>query len=109
MHQPELDCPLADVQAEMLMKELSQDEARRRKELFHFGIPSKVLQSMINKPPIGTYYNIDIQETNWRGRNRLPQHLKRLMGEANMTFARGQHDETIRLCTEIIRQGELCA
>jgi general transcription factor 3C polypeptide 3 (transcription factor C subunit 4) len=73
-----------DVEAEMLMKELSRDEARRRRELFSFASPAKNSSSWV--------------------RNKLPQHLKRLMGEANMSFAKGQHEEAIRLCKEIIRQ-----
>ncbi|XP_062510734.1 general transcription factor 3C polypeptide 3-like [Corticium candelabrum] len=73
-----------EISADLLMKEISRDEARRRKELFNF--------------------NIKPQETYLHSRNKLPQHLKSLMGEANMSFARGQLDETIRLCTEIIRQ-----
>ena len=55
----------------------------------------------------GAYYDLNKQDSSLWVRNKLPQHLKRLMGEANMSFAKGQHEETIRLCTEIIRQGKI--
>lgn len=30
------------------------------------------------------------------------------MGEANIRFARGEHEEAILMCMEIIRQGAFC-
>ena len=35
----------------------------------------------------------------------LPKHLEGLMGEANMKFAKGEHEEAISMCSEIIRTG----
>ncbi|XP_070564397.1 general transcription factor 3C polypeptide 3-like isoform X2 [Ptychodera flava] len=37
-------------------------------------------------------------------RNRLPKALRGLMGEANLCFARGDHEDAIKMCMEIIRQ-----
>ncbi|KAI0230463.1 General transcription factor 3C polypeptide 3 [Lamellibrachia satsuma] len=36
-------------------------------------------------------------------RSKLPRSLQGLMGEANMKFARGETDEAIKMCMEIIR------
>lgn len=39
----------------------------------------------------------------------LPKHLEGLMGEANMKFAKGEYDEAISMCSELIRTGvDLC-
>ena len=35
----------------------------------------------------------------------LPKHLEGLMGEANMKFAKGEYEEAISMCSEIIRTG----
>ncbi|XP_078727217.1 general transcription factor 3C polypeptide 3 [Lampetra fluviatilis] len=40
-------------------------------------------------------------------RSKLPKVLRGLMGEANIRFARGEHEETIKMCMEIIRQAPL--
>uniref|UniRef100_S4R4R8 General transcription factor IIIC, polypeptide 3 n=1 Tax=Petromyzon marinus TaxID=7757 RepID=S4R4R8_PETMA len=40
-------------------------------------------------------------------RSKLPKALRGLMGEANIRFARGEHEETIKMCMEIIRQAPL--
>lgn len=37
---------------------------------------------------------------------KLPRHLQGLMGEANMKFARGETDEAIKMCMEVVRLGE---
>lgn len=42
-----------------------------------------------------------------RRRRRLPKHLKGLMGEANLRFARGDHEEAIKMCMEIVRSGKI--
>ena len=39
-------------------------------------------------------------------RSKLPRLLQGLMGEANMKFARGETDDAIKMCMEIIRLGE---
>lgn len=43
-----------------------------------------------------------------RPRSKLPRALRGLMGEANIRFARGEHEEAILMCMEIIRQGVSC-
>ncbi|XP_078494320.1 general transcription factor 3C polypeptide 3 [Ciona intestinalis] len=35
--------------------------------------------------------------------SRLPRELRGLMGEANLCYARGDHDDAIKMCMEIIR------
>ncbi|CAJ0938599.1 unnamed protein product [Ranitomeya imitator] len=40
-----------------------------------------------------------------RPRSKLPRALRGLMGEANIRFARGEAEEAILMCMEIIRQG----
>nr|XP_006117970.1 general transcription factor 3C polypeptide 3 [Pelodiscus sinensis] len=42
-----------------------------------------------------------------RPRSKLPRALRGLMGEANIRFARGEHEEAILMCMEIIRQAPL--
>uniref|UniRef100_UPI00358EFD87 general transcription factor 3C polypeptide 3 isoform X2 n=1 Tax=Myxine glutinosa TaxID=7769 RepID=UPI00358EFD87 len=37
-------------------------------------------------------------------RSKLPKALRGLMGEANIRFARGDHEEAVKMCMEIIRQ-----
>lgn len=37
--------------------------------------------------------------------NDLPIHLEGMMGEANLKFAKGDHEEAISICMEIIRMG----
>nr|XP_006815709.1 PREDICTED: general transcription factor 3C polypeptide 3-like [Saccoglossus kowalevskii] len=37
-------------------------------------------------------------------RNRVPKALRGLMGEANLRFARSDHEDAIKMCMEIIRQ-----
>ncbi|XP_077981936.1 general transcription factor 3C polypeptide 3-like [Glandiceps talaboti] len=45
------------------------------------------------------------QKKKSRGRrNRVPKALTGLMGEANLCFARGDHEDAIKMCMEIIRQ-----
>lgn len=39
-----------------------------------------------------------------RRRRRLPAALQGLMGEANLRYARGEFDEAIKMCMEVIRQ-----
>ena len=41
-----------------------------------------------------------------RHRSKLPRALRGLMGEANIRYARGEKDDAILMCMEIIRQGE---
>ena len=36
---------------------------------------------------------------------RLAKDLQGLMGEANLKFARGQHEEAVKMCMEVIRLG----
>ncbi|XP_071119203.1 general transcription factor 3C polypeptide 3-like [Haliotis cracherodii] len=36
-------------------------------------------------------------------KNEVPKHLQGLMGEANLRFARGEKEEAIKMCMEIIR------
>lgn len=50
--------------------------------------------------------DVDQQE---RQRSKLPRDLAGLMGEANLCFARGKHDDAIRMCQEIIRNAPTCA
>ena len=38
---------------------------------------------------------------------KLPRHLQGLMGEANVNFARGQNEEAIKMCMEIVRSAPL--
>lgn len=38
-----------------------------------------------------------------RKKTELPKHLQGLMGEANLKFARGDHQEAINMCLEVIR------
>ncbi|XP_053328139.1 general transcription factor 3C polypeptide 3 isoform X2 [Spea bombifrons] len=42
-----------------------------------------------------------------RPRSKLPKALRGLMGEANIRFARGEKEEAILMCMEIIRQAPL--
>ncbi|XP_019794786.1 general transcription factor 3C polypeptide 3 isoform X4 [Orcinus orca] len=42
-----------------------------------------------------------------RPRSKLPRALRGLMGEANIRFARGEREEAILMCMEIIRQAPL--
>ncbi|KAM9325619.1 general transcription factor 3C polypeptide 3 [Gastrophryne carolinensis] len=42
-----------------------------------------------------------------RPRSKLPRALRGLMGEANIRFARGESEEAILMCMEIIRQAPL--
>lgn len=37
---------------------------------------------------------------------KLPRELRGLMGEANLRYARGEHEDTIKMCLEIIRRGK---
>lgn len=41
-----------------------------------------------------------------RQRSKLPRALRGLMGEANIRYARGEKEDAITMCMEIIRQGE---
>lgn len=40
-----------------------------------------------------------------RHRSKLPRALRGLMGEANIRYARGEKEDAILMCMEIIRQG----
>ncbi|XP_061910051.1 general transcription factor 3C polypeptide 3 [Entelurus aequoreus] len=42
-----------------------------------------------------------------RNRSKLPRALRGLMGEANIRYARGEKDDAIAMCMEIIRQAPL--
>ncbi|XP_069471822.1 general transcription factor 3C polypeptide 3 isoform X2 [Ambystoma mexicanum] len=42
-----------------------------------------------------------------RPRSKLPRALRGLMGEANIRFARGEREEAVMMCMEIIRQAPL--
>ncbi|KAK3510992.1 hypothetical protein QTP70_027843, partial [Hemibagrus guttatus] len=42
-----------------------------------------------------------------RSRSKLPRALRGLMGEANIRYARGEKDDAILMCMEIIRQAPL--
>lgn len=45
-----------------------------------------------------------------RGRRaKLPRDLVGLMGQANVSFARGEHNDAIIMCQEVIRQAPRCA
>ncbi|XP_077535333.1 general transcription factor 3C polypeptide 3 [Haemaphysalis longicornis] len=37
------------------------------------------------------------------GGTRLPRDLQGLMGEANLCFARGRHDDAVKMCMEVVR------
>ncbi|OWF47405.1 General transcription factor 3C polypeptide 3 [Mizuhopecten yessoensis] len=37
-------------------------------------------------------------------RSNIPKHLKGLMGEANLKFARGENEEAIQICMDIIKE-----
>lgn len=41
-----------------------------------------------------------------RGGGGLPQHLKAAMGQANLRVARGDLEEAIKICMEVVRQGD---
>lgn len=43
-----------------------------------------------------------------KGHSRVPKGLQGLMGEAHLCFARGGHQEAIKMCLEIIRQVPRC-
>lgn len=36
---------------------------------------------------------------------KLPKDLRGLMGEANLAYARGAHEDAIKMCMEVVRQG----
>lgn len=38
-------------------------------------------------------------------KSKLPKTLQGLMGEANMKFARGEYEQVIVMCKEVIRSG----
>lgn len=40
-----------------------------------------------------------------RPHSKLPRALRGLMGEANIRYARGEKEDAILMCMEIIRQG----
>lgn len=42
-------------------------------------------------------------------KSRLPRDLAGLMGQANVSFARGEHDDAILMCQEVIRLAPRCA
>ncbi|MGH0161267.1 UNVERIFIED_CONTAM: hypothetical protein FKN15_053805 [Acipenser sinensis] len=42
-------------------------------------------------------------------RSKLPKALRGLMGEANIRYARGDKEDAITMCMEIIRQEEVCS
>lgn len=42
-----------------------------------------------------------------RHRSKLPRALRGLMGEANIRYARGEKEDAILMCMEIIRQGTI--
>ncbi|XP_039203904.1 general transcription factor 3C polypeptide 3 isoform X2 [Crotalus tigris] len=52
-------------------------------------------------------YNDIVKQKEKRPRSKLPRALRGLMGEANIRFARGEHEEAILMCMEIIRQAPL--
>lgn len=37
--------------------------------------------------------------------SKLPKEVQGLMGEANICYARGDHDSALQMCMEIIRTG----
>ncbi|KAF5290494.1 hypothetical protein FQA39_LY03598 [Lamprigera yunnana] len=50
--------------------------------------------------------DFDLQETSNKTRvtKKIPPHLKALIGEANLRYARGDHETAKKICYEIIRQ-----
>lgn len=38
-------------------------------------------------------------------KSRLPRELQGLMGEANLKFARGEYEEVMMMCQEVIKSG----
>lgn len=55
------------------------------------------------KTSISSRYFVCVQER--RHRSKLPRALRGLMGEANIRYARGEKEDAIMMCMEIIRQG----
>jgi len=62
-----------------------------------------------------TSFNDDADEEDGRGkggrrrRSRLPRDLAGLMGQANVSFARGEYNDAIIMCQEVIRLAPRCA
>ena len=40
--------------------------------------------------------------------HKLPEDLRKQMGVANLHVAKGQFDEAVNVCMEIVRQGKYC-
>ena len=38
--------------------------------------------------------------------SKIPKALRGLMGEANLAYARGAHEDAVKMCMEVVRQGE---
>ncbi|OXB57082.1 hypothetical protein ASZ78_002370 [Callipepla squamata] len=56
------------------------------------------------QPTAGDVFVLEMEK---RPRSKLPRALRGLMGEANIRFARGEREEAILMCMEIIRQAPL--
>ena len=54
--------------------------------------------------PLGFGSHVGKQKKHKKDHSKIPVHLKGLMGEANLRFARGEHDVAEKMCFEIIRQ-----
>jgi general transcription factor 3C polypeptide 3 (transcription factor C subunit 4) len=53
--------------------------------------------------------SLDVSDVRHHRRSKLPRDLAGLMGQANVCFARGEHNDAIIMCQEIIRQAPRCS
>uniref|UniRef100_A0A3B3VJZ2 General transcription factor IIIC, polypeptide 3 n=1 Tax=Poecilia latipinna TaxID=48699 RepID=A0A3B3VJZ2_9TELE len=63
-----------------------------------------------NKDHLASFFNLCLLTMSVQGRrhgSKLPQALRGLMGEANIRYARGEKEDAILMCMEIIRQSPL--
>ncbi|XP_029922885.1 general transcription factor 3C polypeptide 3 [Myripristis murdjan] len=106
------------VKEKMAMEEDEGKEGRRkrrRKKVKDEEAEEEGQQQETENPTVGEVFALEMELNREnkkmmkerRNRSKLPRALRGLMGEANIRYARGEKEDAILMCMEIIRQAPL--
>ncbi|XP_023185595.1 general transcription factor 3C polypeptide 3 isoform X2 [Xiphophorus maculatus] len=104
-----------NVEEEEEAKGVTKERKRRLRQGGKRGLKSKLEEEEEEDMTVGDVFKLEMELNRenrrlMKGRrhgSKLPQALRGLMGEANIRYARGEKEDAILMCMEIIRQSPL--
>ncbi|XP_064605107.1 general transcription factor 3C polypeptide 3-like [Liolophura sinensis] len=104
------DIPVNDDDEEWTPNKASKSpkKAKKKKNIVKVKILSPRQKKAMLTSPLSSMKKQKYKKKKRKGGD-LPKHLQGLMGEAHLKFARGEHEEAVKMCMEVIRLAPMAA